>query len=140
MNLLLAQLPAPDSAASVGWLFLTFGGVAAGLYYIVELWRSLSGKKDKTEVGPQPFVVAEHQAPVTRADLEKVDTSVHGRVKRERAEIDAQIARVEQAAKERADNLDRKIDANTTLTASISGEVKQINQNVQLVLQAIARK
>jgi hypothetical protein len=54
-------------------------------------------------------------------------------------QVDDRITRVEQAAAIRSDKLEAKLDANTILTSAIGGEVKQINQNVQLVLAALAQ-
>lgn len=78
----------------------------------------------------QPLVVTPHQESATREELAKVDLQLHGRLKRERQEIDARIERVERDAKDRAEKLELKIDENTKLTAGMAGEFRQLNQTV----------
>jgi hypothetical protein len=131
----LAELPAPDSTQAVGWLVVTFFGIMGGLYYTLAVIDKFRGKKP-TEIA-QPLSVKAHDTGVTRQEWSDADTKVHGRIKRERAEIDERIARVEDEARDRADKLEAKIDKNTELTAAMRGETKQINQNVGLILTAI---
>ena len=139
LPLLADALPAPDSPQAVGWMVLTIFALIGGVYYILCVWRMITGKDDEKTISPQPLVVKAHSESSSREELEKIETQLHGRLKRERAEIDARIERVEEAASERADKLEKKIDDNTSLTTAMSGEVKHINQNVQLILTAITR-
>lgn len=102
-SLLLAQADAPPPEI-VSWLavamylILSAGGVVAllgGVKYLRE-------KKEET---PSPLVVKAHDEWATKAQL----TEVHGRIKRERAEIDAHFARVEAAAAEAARRIDGEL-------------------------------
>lgn len=103
-----------------------------------ELKRELQSVREVYPVAvQQPLIVKPEAQIVTREELEKVDLQLHGRHKRERTEIDAQIKRVEDAAERRAEKLDVKLDQNTRLTSEMSGEVKQINQNVNQLTVAL---
>jgi hypothetical protein len=107
-------------------LFWLVGGLAA----CVMLYRQLTNGSARTELTNQPIEVRAHPGVVSRAELEKMDLALHGRMKRERMEIDAQIRRVEEIAEKRLDKLERKIDENTNLTNEMCGQLGQINQSV----------
>lgn len=131
---LLAQTPPPTAVAS--WLEVLFylvGGVTA----MVLLVKQFTGKSEQVHLSPTPLEVKAHETAVTRDELAKVDTALHGRLKRERGEIDAQIRRVEEVAERRADKVETKIDENTKLTERLSGQLGQINQNVSQLTSAV---
>lgn len=141
MSPLLAQsTPSAQSFASFVQVLEVAGWLAVIVTAIIVAWKQVTGKSEETTIKGQPVEVKKHAGIVTREEWADADLKVHGRIKRERAELDARIARVEEVAAERADKLEGKIDANTSLTAAMSGEVKQINQNVGLVLTALTRK
>lgn len=117
-------------------LFYLLGGVGACVF----LYKQVTGKSEETTIKPQPLEVRQHPGVVTRAEWAEADNKAHGRMKRERAEIDARIDRVEIAAAARADKLEEKLDDNTSVTQAMSGQVGQINQNVHLILTTLTKK
>lgn len=128
MTPLLAQ-STPDAHALSSFLEVTFyliGIVTAA----VVLWKQVTGKSEETRISPQPLEVKEHTTFASREELHTAKTELHGRVKREREEIDQAIQRVEELATRRAEKLEEKVDRNTQLTAATQGEVRQINQAV----------
>lgn len=134
LTLLAQTTPPPDAVAS--WLevgFYLMGGVAA----CVLLFKQLSGKSEDTTIKNSPLEVKAHEAAITRVELDKVDVALHGRLKRERSEIDAQIRRVEEIAERRGDKMEFKLDENTKLTERLSGQLQQINQNVAQLTTAV---
>ncbi|MBL9187912.1 MAG: hypothetical protein JNK23_10560 [Opitutaceae bacterium] len=106
MNLL-AQA-APSASALKEFLEVVFyicGLVAA----IVVAWRALTGKATATEIADQPIEVRAHAGTVTREELKQV----HGRIERERKELDREILRVENATERRMESLESKLDEQT---------------------------
>lgn len=123
----LAELPAPDSPASVGWIVLTFFAIMGGLYYTIVVFEKLRGKKPvQTEITGGPVEFKQFTGVVTRKEWEET----HGRISRERREIDTEIKRVEAVAEKRADKVEKKIDENTAMTSEMKGQVGQMNQSM----------
>ena len=117
--------------AILGLLLLLRGLQEFRKRFAEEMGLHLNAKKEPAPVAVQsPLVITEHQHPVTRAELEKVDTQLHGRLKRERAEIDDEIRRVATAAEKRSDELAKDLKENTSLTSNINGKVEVINQSM----------
>lgn len=135
---LLAQI-APPPAGVEAWLKVLFW-LAAGVVAIAGAIRILAGKSGDRQISPQPLEVKEHASVVTIDQLETVKKEAHGRMNRERAEIDANIRRVEEAADKRSENIERKIDENTKLTATMSGQVTQMNQQLHQLTIALNTK
>lgn len=123
-----SQLPPPESAAAIGWLAIAFFTIMGGLYYSYAVLDRIRNKKTELE---QPIEVKAHHGIATVTQLKEVRDEAHGRMKRERLEIDAEIERVAQAAEKRTDRIEQKLDGNTQLTAEMKGELGQINQSVQ---------
>ncbi len=131
MPLLLADLsaPTPPPEALTSWLsvfFYLIGGITA----VVMLVRAVTGRGVSTTLRDQPVEVKEHAGIATQQQLQTVKTETHGRIKREREEIDARIQRVEESTERRFDKINEKIDENTKLTSSLDGQLQQINQGV----------
>lgn len=130
---------APDPAFLASWIsvLMYLIGCAAGLVGLLVGLKTL--RRPAPAPMPQPLEVREHAAYATAGQVEMVKTELHGRIKRERIEINEQIARVEQAAAERSDKLDDKLDRNTELTAATRGEVKLMNQQLAQVLTKLLK-
>lgn len=130
---MLAEISAsPSPQALKQWLevFLYLGGIiltAAGV------WRLVSPSAAKTEIVDQPLEIKAHAGIATREELKQV----HGRIERERREVDAAILSVAHTAEKRADKTDAKLDENTAMTQRMSGEVSQINQSVQTLTSSL---
>jgi biopolymer transport protein ExbB/TolQ len=108
-------LPDPASTQSVGWIVVTVASLAVGLNAILSFW------KNHIRGNPAPAD--------TFATKDELDMA-HGRISRERRDIDAEIRRVELASEKRADRVELKLDTNTAMTAEMQGEVKHMNQTV----------
>lgn len=132
---LLAQIaPPPDGVEA--WLKVLFW-LAGGLVAIAAAIRILTGKNGVRQISPQPLEVKEHATVVTIDQLETVKKEAHGRMNRERAEIDANIRRVEEAAQSRSEKIEGKIDENTRMTATMSGQVTQMNQQLHQLTNSV---
>lgn len=130
MITLLAQAPSATALKdSLEVIFYLAGLVAA----IAVAWGYLTGRSSKTEIANQPIDVRAHPGVVTSAELKQV----HGRIERERAEINAAIRSVSEASERRADKLETSLKENTALTQRMSGEVSQINQSVQTLTSSL---
>ncbi len=81
----LAQV-SPPPAAVASWLEVLFY-LAGGVTMVVVCWHHLSGRGDAKRT-PQPFEVKAHKPCASEDDLKEV----HGRIKRERAELEEKIA------------------------------------------------
>jgi hypothetical protein len=126
-----------------------------------ELKREITSGKEASAVSvQQPLVVAAQREFMDRTECTKIHDKIVNEFAHESAarrliyksieehakdiaslkHVDERITRVEQAATTRSAQLEAKLDGNTQLTATIGGKVEQINQNVQLVLNALAQK
>lgn len=131
--LLLAEVaatPTPESLKAWLEVFAYLCGIIAAA---AVAWSYLTQRGTKTELLGQPIDVRQHAGTVTREELKQV----HGRIERERRDIDASIAAVAAAAEKRADRTDAKLDENTAVTQRMSGEVSQINQSVQTLTSSL---
>lgn len=105
-----------------------------------ELKREIVAQQEPTPITIQsPLEITDHAGIATKTELQTVKDELHGRLKRERAEINAEIKRVESATEKRSDGLAADLKKNTELTLTMSGEVKQINQNVHLILTSLSQ-
>ncbi len=120
--MLLAQLD-PDPVALKSWLGVLFYiiGCITAVVLLVNQFRG-----GKQEITNNPLEVKQHPGSVSREELKQV----HGRIERERKEIDREIARIEMAAEKRMESLDKNLRTNTDLTSKMSGVVEQMNQSV----------
>jgi hypothetical protein len=132
---LLAQVATADvSAQSLkDWLAILFY-LVAGAASIVGLWRMLSGNNGATEISGQPLEVKAHAALATKDEV----TQMHGRLTRERIEIDREIKRVEEAAERRTLRIEGKLDDNTALTAEVKGEMKGLTSAIDNLTSSVA--
>lgn len=69
---LIAQLPAPDSPESVGWLVLTISGILGGAYYAVSAWRTMFPVKNPPD----------HDVWATKLELAKLERDHKEEMKR----------------------------------------------------------
>lgn len=75
-----------------------------------ELKREISSAREPAPMAvQQPLVVTPHAAPISHAQVEQMDKEVHGRISRERKEIDVRAAKLEQSLAE----LDTALDEQT---------------------------
>jgi hypothetical protein len=103
-----------------------------------EIGRELQKSREASPVSvQQPLIIKPEAQIVTQEELTKIDKNLHGRLSRERLEIDAQIRRVEQVAEKRSEKIEDKLDQNTLMTSQMKGEVSQINQNVHQLTTAL---
>ncbi len=115
----LAQI---DPHALLTWLQVV--AFVAGIVTAVAVaYSHLTGRSGKREI-QSPLEVKAHPGVVTREEWEQT----HGRISRERREVDAAIAATRAESEKRYDKLEAKIDTNTALTTEMSGEVKHMNQ------------
>lgn len=123
---------APSGTALKDTLEVVF--YLAGLVAAVAVaWGYLTGRSSKTEISNQPIDVRAHPGVVTAAELKQV----HGRIERERAEINAAIRSVAEASEKRTDKLEDALHENSKITSEMSGEVRQINQSVQTLASSL---
>lgn len=126
-----AASPTPESLKAWLEVFLYICGIiAAGSV----AWAHLTNRASKTEIDGQPLEVKAHAGVVNREELRQV----HGRIDRERREIDAAIALVAIQAEKRADKMDGKLDENTKLTSEMNGQLQQMNQTLSQVQESLA--
>ncbi len=100
---------------------------------VAGVWKLATKSATKTELANQPIDVRQHAGIATASELKQV----HGRIERERAEINAAIRAVSEASEKRTDKLERSLTENTALTQRMSGEVSQINQSVQTLTSSL---
>lgn len=103
--LLIAQAEAQPAdfgpwLANLTYVAVTVAAIVGGL----AAWKSYRAKDPET---PQPFTVKQAEEFVTKAQL----TEVHGRIGRERREIDAHFARIEAAQLAAGQRLDAELVA-----------------------------
>jgi len=128
--LTLADLSAPPPPEILSSWLAVFFYLVGGTTAAIILYRQVTGRGSSTTISDQPLEVKEHAGIATLQQLEAVKNETHGRIKRERGEIDARIQRVEEISERKFDKIEEKIDENTKLTAGMNGEMRQINQAV----------
>ena len=131
MSLILAQA-APEAEALRIWLqvfFYLVGGIG-GVLFLLGQFRG-----QKREITNSPLEVKAHAGNVSREELRQV----HGRIERERGEINEAIATVRADAEKRADKIEGKLDANTAMTSEMRGEVRQMNQNIHTLTSSVTQ-
>ncbi len=127
---ILAQVEPPAGFKEFAALVMyCVGSVTA----FVALWKMLRPDANKTEISGQPLEIKAHAGSVSREELKQV----HGRIERERKEIDANIARVEAVAEKRAERIEGKLDANTGMTSEMKGQLGQVNQTLHQLTAAV---
>jgi len=140
LPLLLAQVEAPPSDFS-GWL--ANGAYGVGLLgAVLWCWTLIRDLRTKKEETPQPFVVAEHSAPVSKPDFDKAIKEAHGRMNREKAERDAEVAAMKAATDGLRDKVDREVDAMRDLVteSTTAGEARanRIHDRIDTVSKQVA--
>lgn len=123
--LLLAQA-SPSPAALKEWLEVLayLCGVIAA---VVVAWGYLTNRAGKTELANQPIDVRQHPGTVTRKEWEET----HGRISRERKEVEEKIKALADQSERRTHALELKIDTNTEVTAATGATVDQMNLQLQ---------
>lgn len=134
--LLLAQADAPPPdfgpwLANLMYLALTGAAIVGGL----AAWKSYREPRAET---PQPFTVRQAEEFATKAQL----TEVHGRIKRERAEIDAAINNVRAEYRETSQRIDAELAALREQLAenNAAGEARaeKLHDRINAVLESSA--
>jgi hypothetical protein len=125
---LLAQSTPPAAALSsfLEVAFYLIGIVTAA----VVLWKQLTGKSEETRITPQPLEVKPHARLAKWEELETVKNEAHGRISRERKEIDAAIARVEAQQKELGAQIDSDLQA---IRDQVAGNNEASEQRVERI-------
>ena len=137
---LIAQVEAPPSDFS-GWLAnAAYGvGLLGAVLWCWTLIRDLRAKKEET---PQPFVVAEHSAPVAKPDFDKAIKEAHGRMNREKVERDAELLAMRDATDALREKVEKEVDAMRRLVEAreASGEARanRINDRIDVLSKAVA--
>lgn len=129
---LLAEIAANPSAGEIkSWLEVLawLSGIAVA---IAAAWRLVTRPRTQLE---QPIEVRAHAGVVTKQMYDET----HGRIGRERREVDAEIKRVEETAERRTEKLEDKIDENTKLTAQMSGQLNQMNQSMHALSTSVTQ-
>ena len=93
---------------------------------VAGVWKLATKSATKTELANQPIDVRQHAGIATASELKQV----HGRIERERKEIDAAIKQIATDAKERADKLDQRLAA---LDTALSGQTDAINNRIDAI-------
>lgn len=123
--ILLAQT-APDVGTVEPWLKVFFW-LAGGVWLCVKILKELRGAKPAdVNVTSQPIEVKKHGAPATDDDMR----NVHGRIGRERQELDLAIAR-EREAREKA-VADLKAE-DLRLREKLDGDIDELNARIDSV-------
>lgn len=124
IDLLISQVPVPPEGVEQ-WLKILFW-LSAGFTSVIVARSHLAGNQGRREI-QSPLDIRKHPGTVTREEWEQT----HGRISRERKEIDAAIKVLSDASEKRADALEDKIDANTEVTAATGATVEQMNLQLQ---------
>ncbi|QYM80275.1 hypothetical protein K0B96_06580 [Horticoccus luteus] len=88
--------PSPAAVASFVNVVEVAAWLAVAFAAVVVAWRQMTGKSEETRISPSPLEVKQHARLAKWEELETVKAEAHGRISRERKEIDAAIVRVEQ--------------------------------------------
>lgn len=122
MLLLLAQ-SAPDPKALSAWLEVLFylGGFAATVLGGLVAWKSLRAAPESL---PQPLEVKAHTIIPSKSDIDQL----HGRIKREREELDAQLDALREEDRRLREKLDDEI-------ASLQSRIDAVPQRVITLLR-----
>ena len=105
--LLIAVADTPDAVSLASWLSVLFylGGfictVLGGLWALKEI------RKPTAPATPQPFEVKAHTAAASKSEIDQL----HGRIKREREELDAQLHELRAENRLLREKLDDEISA-----------------------------
>lgn len=126
----LAEVGAPDAHALKEFLEVAFYlvGGATAVVLLVNQFRT-----PKQEILNSPLEVRQRPGVATDEELKQL----HGRLERERAEVDAKIEGVRADAERRLDKLETKIDANTAISSEMRGVVGQMNQTLSRVENSV---
>lgn len=101
-----------------------------------EVRRELAAGGEAARVQVQsPLEIKAHAGVVTRREWEET----HGRISRERREVDAEIKRVEAAAEKRTDKIEAKLDENSRLTTETRSDVRNLTQQTSSLNQSITQ-
>lgn len=105
MLTLLAQ-STPSAGALSSFLEVAF--YLVGFFTaVVVLVKQFTGKSEEVRVTPSPLEVKEHPTMANRTEIDQL----HGRIKREREEIEGKLTRLEAEDKELRRKLDEEISA-----------------------------
>jgi len=134
----LAQIPEPQELSSFLSVAFYIIGCVTAVVMLVNQWRP-----SRHEITNSPLEVKPHPGSVTRDELKQV----HGRIERERTEINRMVEALKSETDRRLDKLEEKIDGNTHETSGLSGEIKQMGTQVHRLtnsldtfLQGLAKK
>lgn len=130
MPLLLAELPAPDSAQALGWLVLAAAALAVAVNQVREFIRGFRRPEAAgTEIVGQPLEVRPSPEYARREEV----AAVTARQDRLEAKLDAAIERLAESGEDRARRLHARLDAvlaavgqaNATVSR-LEGEIKRL--------------
>lgn len=124
----LAQADAPRAdfgpwLANAMYVILSAAGVVGGL----AAWKSYREKPAET---PQPLMVQQHAEFVQKPDFDKAMREAHGRIARERIEINAAISAQAAATADLADKIDRNNEAGSERESRINGRIDLLGDKV----------
>ncbi len=97
VRFLLAQLPPPDSTEAVGWIVLTFFGLAAGFYYVLMCWQALFPKKSPPD----------HDVWATKVELARLELDHKGEMRRIEQRFSEWISQQDKQHEEKMDKWDQ---------------------------------
>jgi len=124
----LAQADAPPAdfgpwLANAMYLSLSVAGILGGL----AAWKSYRAKEPET---PQPLIVQQHAEFVQKPDFDKALREAHGRIARERTEVNAAIAAQADATAKLTEKLDRNNAAGAERENRINGRIDDLRDTV----------
>ncbi len=145
--LLLAQMPDPKGAESVGWLMLTIGGiiimVAAALACAVYIKQLRASKVVQQQIITQPFVIAMEKEFGARAEYERRHAEVENQVKdtRKYAHDEAhEIRNIMQTMKLAGEGRDQLLHALDERTKTHTRVIDGINMKIDRIVERVADK
>jgi len=115
-----------DSASVEAWL-KAFFWLAGGVLCVVKLIQSFRGGSPF----PQPMKVEAAHSTATQQDIKEV----HGRISRERQEVDGRIVGLDQRIGKLEDDLDDSVDK---LRLELKQDIKGVHDRVNDVLKAVS--
>ena len=137
----IADLPAPESPASVGWLVVAFAGIMTGLYYTIEVFKGFrKPATTKTSLIDQPLMIKGEERFATREEHVKLE----GRVDDLANEIRAGFERLDQKRSvsiasvhdlvrkqgERLSGIDAQLTAQGGDMRNVTAELREVNSRI----------
>ena len=122
------------SASQMGSAIAILGGIAALALILVKLYKSLIPQKNEPSginINNNPLSVEMVKQLATKEEVQELDREIHQRFD----SIEKKLDHERMAARASLGNVHKRIDKHAENTSEIKGELKQINENLKLLLQ-----